>query len=98
VSDRDIDHEVVRLARVLQSSMHEILASVVNLGPADLAAAMRATEPLRLVSHQLDQALAEYDRLQKPLDLPVCRERQPQRTIRGGCRTGPSRRGADRPG
>jgi hypothetical protein len=89
VSDRDVNREIVRFARILQSSIHDILAVVDNLDPADLAAGLRETEPLRRISLQLDQDLAVYDRLQVPLDLPACRERGSRRVNRGRRRAGP---------
>ena len=67
------DREIVRLARVLRSSMHEIQAAVVDLEPAELAVGLRDIEPLRRVCRQLDEELAEFDRLQKLSDRPTCR-------------------------
>ena len=96
MSESDVDREIVRLARALQSSMHNILASVIDLEPADRAVAMRDTEPLRRVSIRLDQALAEYDRLRKLLDL-AGREPPSRRIVRGGRRSGQCRGGAARP-
>jgi hypothetical protein len=69
----DTDREIVRLARVLQSSMHEILAAVDDLEPAELAAGLRDTEPLRRISRRLDENLAQFDRLQELSDRPACR-------------------------
>jgi hypothetical protein len=69
----DTDREIVRLARVLRSAMHEILAAVVDLEPAELAVGLRDTEPLRRICRRLDEDLAEFDRLQKLVDRPACR-------------------------
>lgn len=80
----DTDREIVRLARLLQSAMHEILTAVVDLEPAELAVGLRETEPLRRICRRLDEDLAEYDRLQKLSDRPACRGRRCCRLIRDG--------------
>ena len=69
----DTDREVVRLARVLRSAMHEILAAVVDLEPAELAVGLRDIEPLRRICRRLDEDLAVFDRLQEPSSRPACR-------------------------
>jgi hypothetical protein len=80
----DTDREIVRLARVLRSAMHEILAAVVDLGPAELAVGLRDTEPLRRICRRLDEDLAEYDRLQELFNRPACRGPRCCRLIRDG--------------
>jgi hypothetical protein len=84
MNESQIDQEVVRLARVLQSSMHEILAAVDDLEPEGRAVALRDTEPLRLISRRMDQDLAEYGRLRDLPDPPLCRGRRPRRASGGG--------------
>jgi hypothetical protein len=69
----DTDRDIVRLARVLRSAMHEILATVVDLEPAELAIGLREIEPLRRICRRLDEDLAEFDRLRKHSDRPACR-------------------------
>jgi hypothetical protein len=80
----DTDRKIVRLARVLQSAMHEILAAVGDLEPAELAVGLRETEPLRRISRRLDDYLAEFDRLQELSDRPACRGPRCCQLIRDG--------------
>jgi hypothetical protein len=80
----DTDREIVRLARVLRSAMHEILAVVADLEPAELAVGLRETEPLRRISRRLDENLVEYDRLQELFNRPACRGPRCCRLIRDG--------------
>ncbi|SRR5579883_1025024 len=81
MSESKADQDVVRLARALQKSMHEILAVVDDLEPEERAVAIRETEPLRLISRRMDRDLAEYDRLRNLLAPPSGRGRRSRRVV-----------------